>query len=84
LHCDGLSAGRFDLFNFDLSRFDLSTIRSAGEEGVCGCEHLRLPTIAADRQLDPAHIKLSTNTFVQYTRFFSYGLIATVIPSEGT
>jgi hypothetical protein len=51
---------------------------------VCRCEHLRLPTIAADRQFDPAHIKLSTNTFVEYTRFFNYGLIATVIPPEGS
>ncbi len=55
-----------------------------GEEFVCGCERLRLPTSGADQQLDPTHTKVSINTFVQYTRFFSYdGLIATVIPSEG-
>jgi hypothetical protein len=72
LRCDRLSAAVI-----------FSTIQSAREEFVCRCEHLRLPTIVADQQLDPAHIKLSTNTFVQYTRFFSYGLIATVVPSKG-
>jgi len=55
-----------------------------GEEFVCGCERLRLTTSGADQQLDPTHTKVSINTFVQYTRFFSYGLIATVIPSEVT
>jgi hypothetical protein len=29
------------------------------------------------------HIKVSINTFVQYTRFFNYGLIAAVISFEG-
>lgn len=29
------------------------------------------------------HIKASINTFVQYTRFFNYGLIAAVISFEG-
>jgi hypothetical protein len=54
-----------------------------GEEFVCGCERLRLATSGADQQLDPTHTKVSINTFVQYARFFSCGLIATVIPSKG-
>jgi hypothetical protein len=49
----------------------------------CGCERLRLPASGADQQLDPTHTKASINTFVLYTRFFSCGLIAAVIPSEG-
>jgi hypothetical protein len=53
-----------------------------GEEFVGGCERLRLPASGADQQLDPTHTKVSTNTFVQYTRVFSCRLIATVIPSE--
>jgi len=55
-----------------------------GAEFVRGCERLRLPTSGADQQLDTTHTKVSINTFVQYARFFSYGLIATVIPFEVT
>jgi hypothetical protein len=54
-----------------------------GEEFVCECERLGLPTSGANQQLDTTHTKVSINTFVQYTGFFSCGLIATVIPSEG-
>src|SRR6266481_9086313 len=42
-----------------------------------------LPTSGAHQQLHRSHTKVSINTFIRYTRFFGYGLIATVIPSLG-
>src|SRR5260370_34880330 len=42
-----------------------------------------LPTSGADQRLDRTHTQVSINTFIQYTRFFGYGLIATVTPSLG-
>jgi hypothetical protein len=37
-----------------------------------------------DQQLDLTHTKVSINTFVQYTGFFRYGLIATFMPFKVT
>src|SRR5258708_8096124 len=41
------------------------------------------PNVFANQQLDRTHTKVSINTFIRYTRFFGYGLIATVIASLG-